>query len=196
MAKIAIDLDDTLVLTVELLIKDILKTNKDSWFKGYHSLEDLNFKERDAFYHYIRQTLNKQEIKTFKPIPHSKKILSKLAKEHELYIITARSTDVKNHTHLWINEHFNNIFKEIIFCEYHKSDHFVETKGEICKKYGIDLIVDDNKEYIWDCHKHKIKTIVFDYKKQYPWAKDKYPKDIQIANDWQDVLKIIENTKF
>jgi 5'(3')-deoxyribonucleotidase len=196
MARIAIDLDDTLVPTIELLIKEIFKANKTKWFKGYHSLEDLSFEERDAFYKYIRQTLNNQDIKKFKPIPGAKTIIRKLIKDHELYIITGRTIDVKNHTHKWVKEYFPNTFKEIIFSEYYKSDDFVKDKGELCKEYGIDLIVDDNKSYIMDCYKHNIKTIVFDYKKNYPWSKSKYPNDIKIANDWKQVYAIIKNTKF
>lgn len=196
MAKIVIDLDDTLVPTVEVMIKKLLLENKSSWFKGYHSLEDLSFEERTAFYKYIRQTLNNQEIKKLKPIPGAKTVIRKLVKEHELYIITGRTIDVKNHTHQWVKEYFPNTFKEIIFSEYHKSEEFVKNKGELCKQYGIDLIVDDNKNYIMDCYKYNIKTIVFDYKNSYPWSKSKYPKEIKIAKDWKTVYEIIKNTKF
>jgi 5'(3')-deoxyribonucleotidase len=111
--KIAIDLDDTLVSTVELLVKEMFKDKSFSAFRGYHSIKDFSFEEEMALYKYIRATINKQKISEFKPIPGSISVISKLFKEYELYIITARNIDIEQHTKRWANHYFPNFFKKI-----------------------------------------------------------------------------------
>jgi len=194
--KIAIDLDDTLVPTVELLIKEMLKDKSFAAFRGYHSIKDFTYEEEVALYQYIRTTLNKQDIIKFKSISGSVSAIKKLSKDFELYILTARNTDIRNHTQNWIEHHFPKIFKEIIFSKYLVEGTFVKTKGEICKERGISLIVDDNLEYIIDCDKHGIKTILFDYRGNYAWAKGDIPKKTNVAKTWKEVSEIIKKTKF
>ncbi len=191
MNKIAIDLDDTLVPTVEMLVKEMFKDKKFSLFKGYHSISNLSFEEKGLLYIYIRQTINKQDIEDFKPIEDSVSVIKKLAKEYELYIVTARNHDVKDHTQKWVNKYFPKCFKEIIFSKYHRPEKFFKTKGEICKEKGIDLIIDDNYEHIIDCNKYNIKTIVFNHNNKYAWSKGKYPKATKVAYSWKDVEKIL-----
>lgn len=194
--KIAIDLDDTLVPTVELLVKEMFKDKSFPAFNGYQSIKDFSYEEEISLYQYIRATLNKQDIADFKPIVDSVSVINNLSTNFELFIITARSTDVEKHTTAWIEHHYPNIFKEIIFSKYIVEGTFVKTKGEICKELGISLIVDDNLEYIIDCDKHGIKTILFDCEGNYAWSKGEISKNTVVAKTWKEVLEIIEKTKF
>lgn len=194
--KIAIDLDDTLVPTVDLLIKEMLKEKSFPAFRGYHSIKDFSFEDEMALYRYIRKTINKQDISEFKPMPGSVLAIKKLAKEFELYLVTARTKNVKKHTRDWISHHFPKMFKKIIFGQYRKEGDFKKTKGQICKELGISLIVDDRIDYALDCYKHGVNAIVFDYKDSYPWSKGKFPKSIKKARDWKEVYEIIKKTKF
>lgn len=194
--KIAIDLDDTLVPTVELLIKEMFKDKSFPAFRGYQSIKDFTYEEEVALYNYIRTTLNKQDIAGFRPIIDSVSAITKLSKAFDLFIITARSIDVKKHTTTWVKHHYPNIFKKIIFSKYVVEGTFIKTKGEICKELGISLIVDDNLEYIVDCDKHGIKTILFDYNGNYAWSKGEIPKNTKIAKTWKEVSEIIKKTKF
>lgn len=193
--KIAIDLDDTLVSTVDLLIKEMLKDKSFPAFRGYHSIKDFLPEEEIELYKYIRVTISKQNIKDFKPIPGSIAAIEELKKEYELFILTARNKDIKKHTSSWIKNYFPKTFKKIIFSKYIVEGEFVKTKGEICKEENIFLIVDDNLEYIIDCDKHNIKTILFDYRGKYEWSKGKIPKKTKTAKTWKEVLEIIKNTK-
>lgn len=194
--KIAIDLDDTLVSTVDLLVKEMFKDKSFPAFRGYHSIKDFSFDEEMALYRYIRTTVNKQEISKFKPIPGCISIVKELAKTCDLYLVTARTKNVKKHTRDWITHHFPGMFKKIIFGRYRKEGDFKKTKGEICKELGISLIIDDRYDYCLDCHKHGIKAILFNYKGNYVWSKGKLPKAIKIAKDWKEILEIIKKTKF
>ncbi|MFA5746416.1 MAG: NIF family HAD-type phosphatase [Candidatus Pacearchaeota archaeon] len=194
--KIAIDLDDTLVSTVNLLVKEMLKDRSFPAFRGYHSIKDFSFDEEMALYKYIRTTVNKQDIKKFKPIPGCVSVVKELSKTYDLYLVTARTKNVKKHTRDWISHHFPNCFKKIIFGQYLKEGEFKKTKGEICKELGISLIIDDRYDYCLDCHKHGIRAIVFDYKGNYVWSKGKLPKEIKIIKNWKEVSEIIKKTKF
>ena len=194
--RIAIDLDDTLVPTVELLVKEMFKDKGFPAFRGYHSIRDFSYEEEMALYRYIRKTINKQDISEFKPMPGSVPAIKKLSKEFDLYLVTARTKNVKKHTRDWIAHHFPKMFKKIIFGQYRKEGDFKKTKGEICKELGISLIVDDRIDYALDCYKHGIKAIVLDYKDNYPWSKGKLSKDMKKAKDWKEVSEIIKKTKF
>ncbi len=193
--KIAIDLDDTLVPTVDMLVKEMLKDRKYEAFKGYHSVFDFSYEEEIIFYKYIRTKINEQDIINFEPILGVKQAITKLAKEYDLYILTARRKDVKKHTKKWVKHHFPGMFKKIIFGKYIKDGVFKKTKGQICKENNFALLIDDNKEFVLDAYKYNIKSIAFDYKGEYAWAKAKYPKSIPIANSWKEVLDIIEKMK-
>jgi 5'(3')-deoxyribonucleotidase len=195
MKRIAIDLDDTLVETVDLLVKEMIIDEKYSAFKGYHSILDFSKEEELELYKYIRSKINQQDIIKFKPIVGAKPAIKKLSKKYELYIITARTKDVKKHTRKWVKHHFPNIFKKIIFSEYVVEGNFVKTKGVLCKENNISLLIDDNKENILDAHKEKIKTIVFDYKGKYPWSNIKNHSSIPVAKSWSEVLNIVDKIK-
>jgi len=194
--KIAIDLDDTLVPTVELLIKEMLKDKKYPAFRGYHSIKDFSFEEELTLYRYIRKTINKQDVSKFKPMPGAIPAIKKLAKDFDLYLVTARTKSAKKTTRIWIAHHFPGLFKKIIFGQYRKEGDFKKTKGQICKEQGISLIIDDRADYCLDCYNHGIKAIVLDYNNSYPWSKDKIPKDLKKAKNWKEVLEIIKKTKF
>lgn len=194
--RIGIDLDDTLVPTVELLIKEMLKDRKYPAFRGYHSIKDFTFEEEMALYRYIRTTINKQDVTEFKPMPGAVYAIRKLAKDFDLYLITARTKSAKKTTRIWIKHHFPTEFRNIIFGQYRKEGDFKKTKGQICKELGISLIIDDRYDYALDCHNHGIKTIVLDYNNSYPWSKGKLPKDMKKAKNWKEVYQIIKKTKF
>ena len=194
--RIAIDLDDTLVPTVDLVVKEILSDKSFPAFRGYQSIKDFTYDEELALYRYIRKTINKQDISKFMPMPGSVLAIKKLAKDFDLYMVTARTKYIKKHTRIWLNYHFPKMFKKIIFGQYRKEGEFKKTKGEICKELGISMIIDDRIDYALDCYKHGVKAIVFDYKDGYPWSKGKLPKDVKKAKDWKEVLDIIKKTKF
>ena len=155
--KIAIDLDDTLVPTVELLIKEMLKDKKYPAFRGYHSIKDFSFEEELTLYRYIRKTINKQDISKFMPMPRSVLAIKKLAKDFDLYMVTARTKNVKKHTRIWLNYHFPKMFKKIIFGQYRKEGDFKKTKGQ--PKSKVFLIIDDRADYCLDCYNHGIKQL-------------------------------------
>ncbi len=194
--RIAIDLDDTLVPTVNILIKEMLKDRKYPAFKGYHSIKDFTFEEELILYKYIRKTINKQDITKFKPMLGSVSIIKKLAKDFDLYLVTARTKSTKKTTRVWMAHHFPGLFKRIIFGQYRNGGYFRKTKGQICKEQGISLIIDDRFDYALDCHKHGVKAIVIDYDDSYAWSKGKFPKGMEKAKNWKEVLEIIKKTKF
>jgi len=194
--KIGIDLDDTLVPSVDMYIREMLKDREYPAFRGYHTIRDFTPEEEMVFYVYIRKIINRQDIKKFKPIPGAVSVIKELSKKYELYIITARTKDIKKHTRVWIAHHFPKMFKRIVFSKYKIEGQFIKTKGQLCKALGISLMVEDHYDYVLDCSKRGIKAIVFDYKNGYPWSKGKLPKGVKKAKTWKEVSEIIKKTKF
>jgi len=72
---------------------------------------------------------------------------------HALYVLTSRDPEIKDKTVEWININLPNTFKEVIFTkQFSLSDGFNNNvkKSDACKKYGIDMLVEDAPLYAMD----------------------------------------------
>ncbi len=192
MLKIGIDLDNTLAPTTETIIKYTRETKKKYTFKGLNSTKQYTIEEKEKFYNFVNQTINQQHPKSFLPIKDTVDIIPKLAKKHKLYILTGRTHKNEKPTKKWVDTHFPKQFQKIVFSKYVNVEQYIKNKGQRCKEYKIDVLVDDVLDNIWDCHKKEINTILFDFNKQYSWTKGKIPKTTKIAHDWIQVSEMIE----
>jgi uncharacterized HAD superfamily protein len=126
------------------------------------------------------------------PISDSIDVLKRLSKEHELYLISARSTKLEKTTRKLIDNYFPNIFKEIHLIN--KKEEINNKKSEVCLEQKIDIMIDDSLSNLIDCEKVGTKGIWFT---QYLTARRNEfinPKII-IARSWLDVERQIEKEK-
>ena len=166
--KIGIDIDDTISDTFNALFPyaqkytiEVLgrsgKLNQSQavthmYTKTMHNWseeEDNNF--LDMYY--------EKFVKEVKIKPLAKEYLEKLAKENEIYLITARFpgrfANIEDLTKEWLKE--NNV-------PYNKLVFNAQDKVSIAKKLGLDLFIDDSYTNCKLMAENGIKTLIMDSK--------------------------------
>ena len=104
-----------------------------------------------------------------------------------MYVITARTEDIIEHTLKWIKKNFPNKFKYVHFAH---NPYFgkekTKSKADFCKDLGIDLLIEDNLDFATEAAKENIRVFLFDA----PWNKSKsLPKNIKRVKSWKEILK-------
>ena len=181
--RIGIDLDDTICATTEIVHDRVEK---------YASIEHLNSLDimndevlREGFFRiYLEDIYSNVEIKK-----EAANVLKRLkTRGNEIYIITARSSNivptvknVKKITEEWLKRHGIEV-DDIIIAAYG------EKKAEMCKKYKIELMIDDDPYNLKKVMAHGINYLLFDDREKYD-LKENY------VTNWQQVEKYIERNR-
>ena len=189
--KIGIDLDDVLGESMEALIafnNANYGTNlKIENVKEYDLLKILGVNIEEAI-----GKLNKFHEtsygKNIKPLKDSLTVLTKLKENNKLYIITSRSEDTREITEKWVDNNFPNIFYKIYFTAEFAEKNTKITKGMVCNKLGIDLLIEDNLGYAIESIAPNRKIFLFDR----PWNQtDKLPAGITRVHSWKEICELI-----
>ncbi|MFH0906234.1 MAG: hypothetical protein V1824_02770 [archaeon] len=195
MAKIAIDIDDTLVLTVPFFINYLKSKNIDIYFEGYHTLHHLNKDQIIELmdFHYS-DFINNSKFDELMPIDSSKEVLNRLKTKHDLILITSRHPCLESQTKDWIKHHFENTFSHIEFGRYNEEQRHKGPvhKHIICKELNVDLLIDDVYSTAYNCAKENIPVILFNYNNNYEWSKGPISKNIFPAKNWIEVEEKIK----
>jgi len=183
--RIGIDIDDTMCRTTEIVHEYIEKYAQE------HHLNDLDIMndevlKREFFETYIEQIYTNAVIKR-----SCADVIRRLKnKGNEIYLVSARSdtffTNTKHHvleiTEEWLKK--NGIVVDQIIL-----DAFGDKKAEICKKYHIDIMIDDNPFNYQKILEKGCKCILFD-------DRAKYSLDENYATNWIEVEKVVEKNYF
>lgn len=187
MKKIGIDIDDTVMNTLDVIDKAALYYDKVYVEnKGFKDKNKYDFKERfywtgeikKAFFEFFRK--NKLYLKAT-PKGDALYYLDKLYEEgYEIYFLTRRSADEAiDVLSLTKNDLTSKGFKF--------TDCFINLsqKGKKCEEIGIDYFIDDAIIQIEDVSKYGVKTILIDtwYNKEYKGVR---------ASGFQEVYNIIK----
>lgn len=100
-----------------------------------------------------------------KPTAGSQRAIKKLAKSHDLQIITSRSESIKDKTLRWVEEHFPHLFSKVHFTNQFaekKEARSVITKLAVCQAEQIELVVDDSLETALRCAKGDVRVLLLD----------------------------------
>lgn len=142
--KIGIDLDDTINDTRPVLLecatgfdKKVTKRKNTKYPSAYMPEYILGWDDcyAQSFWDEHRETIAYKAPLKFK----AREIINRLRVEgHEIYIITARSPK-------WYDNLENNVKRFLINKEIPVDGIYVgvKAKGELCKRLGIDILVDD-----------------------------------------------------
>ena len=123
-------------------------------------------------------------------IDGSVQIMAELLKKYELYLVTARQIVFEEVTRKWVDKHFPNIFKKIVFANHYPTDGTQSySKGEVCYKLGCKLLIDDNIYNIDSVLDREIKVILLNK----PWNKNQnFPESVIRADNIKEIPGIIE----
>jgi 5'(3')-deoxyribonucleotidase len=184
--KIGIDLDDVLSESTAALIE----FHNNTYGTNY-KMSDLKNYVWEVWSDTLNKSIEKIEkfnrtayLKNIKPIPRVRKILEKIKKNNELYIITGRADDITKETEEWVKKYYPNIFSKIFFTNQFSLDAISTTKKIMCNNLDLDILVEDNLENAIECSAPNRKIYLLDY----PWNQtEKLPEGIKRVNSWKEI---------
>lgn len=191
--KIAVDLDDVLCSFIAEFLKWYNPQHGTNWqFDDVVSYHWPNFmhiivEQAIADVHRFHVSKGFTELPL---MPGAQKFISKLASQHELYIVTSRQNAARDVTYDWLERNFPGVFKEVLFANHYSADGSPAlTKGELCQQVGCELIIDDDGRHLDPLLAHNIKVVLIDK----PWNKnDQLPAEVIRAYNWDDATRAIE----
>ncbi len=181
--RIGVDLDDTICRTTEIVQDRLEKYSKSVKLNPLDIIND-EVLYKSFFSIYLEDIYSNVEIKR-----DVNKVLKRLrSKGNEIYIVTARRSDyvptVKDViviTKEWLEKNKIEVDGIIVSA-------YGETKADVCKRYDIDLMIDDDPyNYKMIVSKGK-KCLLFDDRERYN-LKDDY------ITSWLDIEKYIERNR-
>ena len=194
---IAIDCDDVLLDTIKTFLEEYEKRygvavppsmcySKDPSVWGVEDYSEALKRQYEIF----------SEVE-FPPIPSSQEVLSRLSKNHDLWVLTGRHEDMAEMTQVSIDKYFPNIFTGIRFTGFLQGDNI--TKGLVCREIGAQVMVDDLPTHIESVIDEGglREAIVFG---DYPWNKDQKLGSVAVqCLDWlsveSEITRIASNGK-
>ncbi|MHB8443282.1 MAG: 5' nucleotidase, NT5C type [Patescibacteria group bacterium] len=136
----------------------------------------------------LKEWHNSEEFLNLKPIKGAKKALTRLSRDHDIYLITARSLFLKDRTLENLNSHFKGYYKDVHFTGY--GEDTTLSKAEVCKNLGINIFIDDAEENIIEVSSLGIDTLIFDT----PWNQNIGKiKNTKRVYSWKEIEEYINS---
>jgi len=216
--KLGIDFDDVMVKTHREFIKfiynkvgDIKKVSKIKIPKGTRYNDTVKI-EGDKNNEMIEKLTFEYFSTNFEMIPimdNAEYVLGKLSEKYELWIVSSRPVTSREFINKMIDSSpiFQKIFDKnkiiLQLTEMTKESllKFKYNKGKVCSEYGIDILIDDYYENVYDAMNYGVKAVKFGEKK-YPWDRAIDIKEIEkkclnnklfigVAYNWISVLNML-----
>ena len=123
-------------------------------------------------------------FKNIKPIPGAREVLDELKKNNDLYVITARSENIRKDTEEWIEKYYPNIFSKVYLTNHYALNGTETSKKKVCDSLDVDIFIEDNIKYAEECVGPNRKIYLLDY----PWNQsDKLPQNIIRVHSWKEI---------
>jgi uncharacterized HAD superfamily protein len=142
-----------------------------------------------------REFHNSSVFSTYKPVDQALSSLRRLAKNHQLCIVTSRRTEVRGDTVAWIYEHYPGIFADdaIHFAgiwDTITKDSITRDKSGVVASINADVLVDDQLKHCIAVAKSGRQAILFG---DYTWNQAKVlQQGVVRCIDWLAVETEIE----
>lgn len=197
---IAIDCDDVLINTSALIIErynqkygtsvtleDDAYNNESSWQADNN---EMAIKRVDTI---LR---DERLLRDAVPLPGAVDAIKRLASHHDLHIVTGRQTYMEEETYHLMARWFDGCFQSLEMTNYiaaAESSALRRSKGEVCKKLGADILVDDHLGHIQSVLDSGLKEVIIFG--NYPWNQvaDLQPGTTR-CRDWSEVLGEVEQS--
>jgi uncharacterized HAD superfamily protein len=174
---IGIDVDDVLVEYVKAFLRFYNERNKTNLtYEDFTNISNSVDKDNSFF--------NSNYFKDMEICWGARTVIKELAKKNNLFIVTARQKEWKEHTDQFIQKNFPNCFKGIFYAaDIHGGG---KKKAEIYD--GMDIVIEDNKGHALECAKSGMKVFLIER----PWNIGVENENITRVSRWEDILKILE----
>ena len=141
---IAIDCDDVLVPATDYLVRtynELYGTNvqlKDAFQSGNPQWEA----ERTEVYRRLHALQEAPEYETIQPVEYAQRVVTRLARHHELHVVTARDGSIMEVTRQMLDTYYPDCFRTI---EHVGADR---PKGQYCQAIAADVMIDDSLAHL------------------------------------------------
>ena len=115
----------------------------------------------------IRRFFGSNHFYQIQPFPEVVPIVRSLAQEHQLCVVTSRFFEFLERTRSFIGHYFDGCF-QAIHCTYSTDNSTYQHgtgKGDLCKRLGVDLLVDDCVANVHDAVQHGVQAVLVER----PW---------------------------
>ena len=193
MARIHVDIDDTIADTTSTFIDFMIhkykfKINKEELNDHAYNkiICSLMKKDKDFFREFEKSNF----FNKIKPVKNSQKIISNLAKNNELILISGRPLNLLEGTKKWIEKYFPNCFLEIyLINQYPRAG---EEKGprkfELCKKLNCSFSIEDDAISALSLAEIGVNVLLFNQ----PWNKNaNLNRNITRVSTWHEVNNLL-----
>ena len=191
--KIAIDYDDVLIPFMESFL---------AWYNEREGTElratdNIDYDLSVAFGHNIQYWVD--QINVFHasgasamtdPFAGALQSIDRLSRDHDLVIMTSRPSIHRAHLEGWVERHAGDVIQDIHMFEgasQHKHT-LHHDKGELCKYYGVDLLVDDSPSNVRKTLAQDVQAVMFG---NYAWNRRFASEFPEVAHDWVEVESIV-----
>lgn len=190
---IAIDCDDVLVPTAHWIVDTYNATYgtsidvKDFYTNDLAIWETTTHEEASAR---VGALLKTPEYAMVEPFSDAVSVIQRLAKEHELHLVTGRAKYLEPVTHAMLEGKFPGCFVSVEHTGYFEGEK--RGKGEVCAQLNADILVDDHVVHLQDVLAAGLKEVILFG--DYPWnqAAENLPVGAKRCMDWFEVEKEVE----
>lgn len=185
---IAVDCDDVLVGSMELLIPEYNKRHGTSISLETSHSHSLELWKADDKQTVIDRLTDIQMTYQAQALPGAYDVLRSLAETHELHMVTARPIEAELMTLKLVQQEFDGLFTSIEHVGHQGS------KGEVCARIQADALIDDNLRHVEDALGYGVAVAI--WFGNYPWQSQEAPSGVVRCNDWKSVGAYFERAKF
>ncbi len=159
---------------------------------SYH-LEEIWGCEQEEAIRRVSEFYCSSEHDATQPVPGAVEIVQELLDDRSVFIITSRPESVSEQTYAWIKKHFPSLAESVYFTShfFHKESRV--TKGEVCRKLGVEVFVDDAPFHAEDVALVVSQVFLFDT----PWNRNHelFLPNIQRVHSWNEIYALLTGEK-
>lgn len=183
---IAVDCDDVLINTTEYFIDQYnQRYGTRVPIENAYLLSDPEFAaEREQIHERFNEIANSDAFGRLVPRSDAIEVVARLARQHELHLVTARQLSQELVTLRMLNRYFQECFTEI--------NHIHEgSKGEICLAIGADILIDDNAKHLIDAKRCGVEGRI--WFGAYPWQEHDrgFSELTERVSDWHEAERVV-----
>jgi uncharacterized HAD superfamily protein len=123
------------------------------------------------------------------PIPGAVQALEQLSQEYDIVIVTSRPPRHVEYTSAWLRRYFGGLITAVYFANYWQEDLPKSSKADLCRRLGVDVLVDDHLDYVSECAGVGIRCLLFG---DYSWNRAvALPAGVRRVRDWNAAVKVL-----
>lgn len=119
-------------------------------------------------------------------VPGVEQALKQLSRAFDVILVTSRDQSWEKATVAWLDDHLAGLYHDVHFAG--RANHHAQTKGKLCRRLGVSVLIDDNPEHCRSAIEHGVDAILFG---SFGWHNRKR-LGLTVCKDWAEVLRYFD----